>query len=398
MVLKLSLLLISLSTIAAPKNIIFIVTDGMGIASVTGARVYKGGVKVKLNLEKFKTIGLSKTHSSDNYTTDSAAGATAFSCGVKTYNGSIAMSDPKVDKTRKSRPLQTVFDVIKKKKMSTGIITTTSVTHATPASFYAHAVKRSQEKNIAKQVLGSNLKFLLGGGQKFFKNQSKNFKQHGWDFITTKNEFSKLNPKSKKPILGLFNKNHLAYQINNKDQPSLTELVKFGVQSLKKYKNGYFLVIESGRIDHAGHANKAKEHFTEILEMDKMLGYLLKNVNLNETLIVLTSDHETGGLALNGYGDINKVQGKEFIEGQTHKYGTHKFISWATGPGASNDYKHKAAYSAPMAAHTTVDVPIYAIGNGHQKFAGFMNNNEIMHKILKLLGLKFNSKVNLDNL
>ena len=373
-------LFISTSLLAKPtKNLIFIVADGMGLASVVGARVYSQGASGKLNIERFKTIGLSKTYSSDNYTTDSAAGATAFATGQKSYNGAISVDENK-------KQLQTIFDIGKKNNKALGIVTTTAVTHATPACFYAHAENRSQEKLIASQLKDSKLEFLLGGGAQFFKDYSKSLKKSGWKVIRKKSQLDELD--GSKPVLGIFAKNHLEYSIRNKKHPELIEMVEVGLKRLKKSKEGYMFVIEAGRIDHAGHANLAKEQFGEVLALDKTIKYLLDNVNLKDTLIVLTADHETGGLALSGYGDLDKVKG-DYLLTKKSNYGKNPFISWATGPAAISNPLHKAAYPTVMANHTTIDVPIYSIGNGHEKMGGFMLNNEITPKIMKLMGLHF---------
>jgi alkaline phosphatase len=392
------LLTLSVSAFAAKpkyaKNIIFIVGDGMGISSLTGTRIYSQGAKGELNIEKFKTIGLVKTFSSDNYTTDSAAGATAFASGVKTYNGAIGVSDKRLDKKGKSRPLQTVFDIARSVKKSIGIVTTTRVTHATPACFYAHVDKRNKENEIAAQLQNSKLDFLLGGGESFFTPFKEKLQKSGWNYITTKKQLDALRSKdSKAPVIGLFNKDHLSFSIHNKNEPELVDLVSFGLNRLKKNKNGYFFMIEAGRIDHAGHANLAKEQFGEVLALDKTVAYLLKNVDLKNTLIILTADHETGGLALNGYGDLNKVKGEHFLKGESKK-GDNSFISWATGSGSKNESTDKSAYHMKSANHTSVDVPIYSIGFGHQTMGGFMQNSDISHKILKVMGLKFTDPVN----
>ncbi len=379
------------------KNAIFIVGDGMGLTSITGTRVYSQGANGKLNIEKFPTIGLSKTYPTDDYTTDSAAGATAFSAGVKTYNGSIAMTDSKVDPTKKSRKLQTVFDVALKAKKSIGIVTTTRVTHATPACFYAHVDKRDKEDEIAIQAIDSKLNFLLGGGEKYFKPIREKFEKAGWKYVTKKDEFQSLDPvKTKSPVIGLFNSSHLTYSVQNKNEPELIDMVKWGLKNLEQNKNGYFFLIEAGRIDHAGHDNLAKEQFGEVLALDKTLQYLLDTVNLKDTIIVITADHETGGLSLNGYGPRDKVTGEYFLKGESEK-GGNSFISWGTGPGSKNDSTDNSAYHIDQANHTTVDVPIYSIGLGHEKFGGFQENSSITPKILSLMGLKITDQVNIDN-
>lgn len=380
---KLNLLLLLLLTVPAAyaktKNLIFIVADGMGLASIAGTRIYYQGAKGSLNIERFKTIGLSKTYSTDNFTTDSAAGATAFATTKKSYNGAIS-----VDKDQNK--LKTIFDVAIKNKKKVGIVTTTSVTHATPACFYAHAKLRSQERLIATQVKTSNLSFLLGGGSKYFsKDEIKKLNGSNWNTITRKSGLQLVN-KTDKSVLGIFSLEHLNYSIKNKNHPELVDMVKVGLKRLQKNPEGYMFLIEAGRIDHASHENKAKEHFGEVKALDDTINYLLKNVNLKETLIILTSDHETAGLAINGYGDIHKVKGDYFLNSKS-SYGDNPFISWATGPASKTHKNHKSTYYTNVANHTAIDVPIYSIGKGHNSMGGFMKNNEITLKVLKLMGL-----------
>jgi alkaline phosphatase len=233
----------------------------------------------------------------------------------------------------------------------------------------------------------------MGGGQDFFEklNTSK------WKHIKTKKELARLTVNPEKPVLATFSKNHMPYSIENTNAPELIDMVKWGYNNIKRNKKGYFLMIEAGRIDHAGHENEAEKQFGEVLALDKAIEYLLRTVDLSNTLIVVTADHETGGLALSGYGSQKKVKGDHFLKSGP-KWAKSKYISWATGPGADNGTGHLPSYNMKAAAHTTIDVPIYSIGKGHQKMGGFMNNNEIIHRILKLMNLKFTAKANLQNL
>ena len=317
------------------KNAILFIGDGMGLSYITAARLWSKGSKGKLNIEHFPVLGLVKTHSSDNFVTDSAASATALATGQKTYNGSISMSDPNKDLKKKSLPLTTIVDIAKADGKKVGIITTTRVTHATPASFYAHSKSRHLEKDIASQAVNSNIDLLLGGGRKYFygkswqdpdekkkgkqqdnRNLVKEMQSKGWQYLDKASQINS-EKKYKLPILGLFNYDHLSYETQRdpkkKQEPTLEELVAFGLKTLSQEKEGYVLIIEGGRIDHAAHANLHKEALGEVIGLDRAIGYVQKNTSKKETLIVVTADHETGGLAINGYGDVDQVKGEKFL-------------------------------------------------------------------------------------
>ena len=151
----------------------FFIGDGMGIAAVTGGRIWAHGANGSLNIEKMPFTGFVKTFSSSDFVTDSAASATALASGVKTYNGAIGLSDPVIDPSGKSRVLETLSDLAKKKGQSVGIVSTARITHATPASFYAHVPSRDLEEEIAKQALTSQVDLFLGGGREAFLPQRK---------------------------------------------------------------------------------------------------------------------------------------------------------------------------------------------------------------------------------
>ena len=402
-----------------PKNVIFIIADGMGPATVTATRIWAKGSGGSLNMEKFPVTGYAKTYSASDFVTDSAASGTALASGVKTYNKSIGLSYAKIDPAKKSRPLQNIVDVMKDNGYAVGLVSTARTTHATPASFFAHIKNRNLENEIAEQVKVSNLDLLMGGGRRHFLPQGSSYKGkrkdgrnlinelegNGWSMIQNKSQMNSFSdPSKKKRIVGLFSNTHMTYERikrNNKKntEPTFTEMVEFAVDFLSDRGKGFFLMAEAGRIDHASHDSLVRDMLEETLELDNCVGRLLKHPKLKDTLIVITADHETGGYAASGYGDVLKTRGEEFLKSKTTEDGRrYNHSSWATGPGEKGEKHHSdVAFKIYAANHTAVDVPVLANGPGSEIFGGYQNNTELPKKILSLFGLKFTAKANLEN-
>ncbi|KAI8973926.1 alkaline-phosphatase-like protein [Pilobolus umbonatus] len=305
-----------------PPSVIFMISDGFGPASETFARQYyswKEGLPVEYNLPLDEVfIGQSHTRSSSHLITDSAAGATAFSCGLKSFNGAIGVDS-------NYRPCGTVMEAAKlQHNMKTGLVVRSRVTHATPASFSTHVQSRIQEDTIAEQQIGHNplgrtVDLMFGGGLCYFTSNSSESScrhdnrdliseaktQYGWDVKTTLDGFYTLTEESELPILGLFADQHMNYAIDNDPylQPSLTEMsIKaLGIldRSSKLSGTGFFLMIEGSRIDMAAHSNDPATMFHEILEYQQTVELILQYVKNNpNTIFISTSDHETGGLTI----------------------------------------------------------------------------------------------------
>lgn len=356
-----------------PKNLIYIIADGMGPTVITATRIYARSSKGGLNLDKFKHLGMVKTYSATDYVTDSAASATALATGVKTYNKAIGVDINK-------KPLKTILDFAKAKKMATGIVTTSTVTHATPASFYAHHEDRNKENEIAKQVLKSDIDFLLGGGKKFFEaTEISKLLSHNWQIALKKDDLLTV-PLDKK-VLGIFANNHIPYRPDRKKEnyqgPDLKQMVFWSLDRFQKQKKNFVLIVEAARIDHALHDNEPEKAILETLELDELISGIRSKIT-NDTLIIVTSDHDTGGIALSGHGDVDKITGKTFL-GKTKE---RSYITFATGPGKERVYKAYKAY------HTAADVLIFAEGNGAENFTGFMNNIDIPKKLIQLFKWK----------
>jgi alkaline phosphatase len=328
-----------------PKNIILMIGDGMGLAQLYSAMTANGG---HLFIENFRNCGFSKTYSSSNYITDSAAGGTALACGTKTYNGAIGVDPDK-------NPVPNIREKAEKKGMKTGLVATTIITDATPAVFVAHVASRSSLEDIAADFLKTDIDVFIGGGANNFekrkdgRNLSNELKAKGYQVLYNINDISKV--KSGK-LAGLTAPGDNPIMPERGDM--LVPATETAINLLSQGKKGFFLMVEGSDIDHLAHSNSTPGVVLETLDFDKAVGAALKfAANNKETLIIVTADHETGGMTLNG-GD----------------YKTGMVTGKFTGTG-----------------HTGVAVPVYAFGPGAEEFGGFMENTDVAKKMMKLLGL-----------
>ncbi|KAH7053684.1 alkaline phosphatase [Linnemannia elongata] len=313
------------------RNVIMMVSDGFGPASQTYGRSYWQYINghpedAKTSLDEI-LIGASRTRSSNSLVTDSAAGATAFSCAMKSYNAAIGV-DPN------GNPCGTVLESAKANGMLTGLVVTSRVTHATPAAFSAHVVHRDMEADIAVQQigdysLGRQVDLMLGGGRCFFlpnttegscrlddRDLIKESKNYGWEHVVfNKNEFDALTTEHNNILprhtMGLFHPSHMNFEIDrdNKTEPALHQMAEIALKSLKKWSTGgegFFLMIEGSRIDMGAHNNDPVAHVHEILEYHRTIKVVKDFVASNpDTVMISTSDHETGGFTLGLQPDPN---------------------------------------------------------------------------------------------
>lgn len=327
-----------------PKNIILMIGDGMGLAQVTAAMY---ATKRKLALERFPIIGFHKNYSAHDLKTDSAAGATAFACGVKTFNGAIGMGADTL-------PCQTILEEAEEYGLATGLIATSQITHATPAAFIAHQPLRILFEEIAKDFLETEVDLIIGGGQRYFDyrvsdgvNLLKKMKQNNYkvtSFFDGDLADFRLD----------YNKNFAHFTSNDKPLPVsmgrtyLPYASKIGPAFLdQRSDKGFFLMIEGSQIDWAGHSNEGNLLINEVLDFDEAIEEVLRFANEDkETLVIVTADHETGGLAINPKSKMRNLK-LEFT---------------------TND-------------HTCVMVPVYAYGPQAEKFAGIYENTAIYDKM-----------------
>lgn len=327
-----------------PKNIILLIGDGMGVAQVFSAWTVNKGA---LNMTQMPFTGFSLTQSANNYTTDSAAGGTALSSGQRTYNGAIGVDTDTL-------AIPTILEISKSKGYATGLVSSSSITHATPASFIAHQPSRNMQEEIAADFIGSDIDIFIGGGRKFFdeRNDGRNLleelKQDSYLVFNSLDDAATVN-SGKLAILTADNHNE-AYPDRGEMLPEATEKA---INVLKNNKKGFFLMVEGSMIDWGGHANNTAYVVQETLDFDRAIGKALEFASSNkETLVIITADHETGGMTIAG-GDVDK----------SIVYG---------------DYTTKG--------HTAVMVPVFAYGAGADKFTGVYNNTDVFKKMKEAFG------------
>ena len=318
-----------------PKNIIFMIGDGMGPNQVAMAHASKGSA---LHMEGMPYKGTVVTTNFYGQITDSAAAGTALATGVKTINGAVGLNAG-------NETVPNIREYFAKKNKKTGIISTCIIADATPAAFGSHAPSRHNQDSIANQFITNNIDLIMGGGGSVFDAALRsNAQNKGYTLITKKSTLSNTNAKK---VLGLFADRDFPYkkQGYSEDIPTLEEMTKKGIRILDN-KNGFFLMSEGGRIDHAGHENNIDCNIEETLEFDKAvkaaLDFAKKDKN---TLVIVTADHETGGLQYD---------------------------------------KSKDEYYFTSKDHSATEVPLYAYGVGAEKFSGRMDNTQISQKIKSL--------------
>jgi alkaline phosphatase len=341
-----------------PKNIILLIADGTGLSQISSAFYYK---ESSPNYAQFKHIGLIKTSSSREDITDSAAGATAFASGIKTYNGAIGVDDD-------STEVATIVEIVAPKNIKTGVISTSSIVHATPASFYAHALKRSFYEEIATDLAASDLDFFAGGGTKFFNKRKdkrdllKDLRAKQFNLDTTKlGDFNSIKSYSK--VGYLLGANHMPPTAKGRGDylPRATEL---GIQFLNKDNSNFFLMVEGSQVDWGGHNNDSDYLISELIDFDDAIGKALDFAKKDgNTLVIVTADHETGGFTLAASKKTN-AKGKEY-----------------------SDYS-EIGPTFSTGGHSATLIPVFAYGPGAEEFTGVYENNEIFHKILKVTGWK----------
>ncbi|MFN8255805.1 MAG: alkaline phosphatase [Bacteroidales bacterium] len=329
------------------KNVILLIGDGMGVAQIYSGLTANHG---KLNFEQFKFIGFSKTYSASNYITDSGAGATALSTGKKTKNGYIGVDTA-------GKPLKTLLEIAEDNKMSTGLVATSSITHATPASFIAHCADRNDYESIANDFLKTDIDVFIGGGKNNFNKRKDGkdligeLKKKGYTVTDTITDF--VNLKTKR-LAGFTAKGHNPSILNGRGE-MLPVASNVAIDILSQNKTGFFLMIEGSQIDWGGHDNNTDYITSELIDFDKVIGQVLDFARKDKnTLVIVTADHETGGMAISG-GDIKNGN-------VVAKFSTKD--------------------------HTGVMVPVFAFGPGAEEFMGIYENNEIFFKIIQALGLE----------
>ena len=350
------------------KNVILFVGDGMGVSTVTAARILEGQLRGKpgeenvLSFEALPYVALSKTYNTNQQTPDSAGTMTAMMTGAKTKAGVISVNQNVIRgncASSKKNHLTTFLEEAESAGRSTGVVTTARLTHATPAATYAHVPERDWEddhelsleakqngcKDIAVQLIefpfGDGIDVAMGGGRRgFWPDSESDPEGHGekgnredgqnltkaWlvrykdaAFVWNNGQFDAINPADTRHLLGLFNRSHMAYEADRKrgpnGEPSLSEMTRKAIEILKKNDKGFFLMVESGRIDHAHHAGNAYRALTETIEFANAVKVALEQTLSNDTLIVVTADHShvftISGYPTRGNPILGKVVGND---------------------------------------------------------------------------------------
>lgn len=315
----------------APKYVIFMVPDGMGLSNVTAARIYKNGPDGgALALETLEYIGYQRTHSRNSTVTDSAAAASAWACGEKFNNGEISCLDNNedgiCDGTRAHE--KTILETAKDLGMATGLVANSDITHATPAAFGAHVHNRKCESEIFRQYMEKSIDVLLGGG--IATNRSscllegtddayndalvQQAIQNGYTYVTNQTEL--LNAGNASRLLGVFNSGGMTPIFARgaaNTEPTLAEMTNVALDVLEENANGFFLMVEGSQIDWANHARNAVYQIQETLDFDNSVKVAMDWMNASQerkdnTLLVVVADHECGGVIIDGpYGRLSQA-------------------------------------------------------------------------------------------
>lgn len=448
---------------AAPKNVIFFLGDGMGMTTMTAARIYAVGEDGELTVDTLPETAFVKTYSNDAQVTDSAPSMSAYMTGVKMNNEVISMSpntvavDPVTDANgnklgnncgaNNGTAAVTLLEQAKAKGLAAGVVTTTRVTHATPAATYSHICHRDLENDIAaasvpggagyNSALGAGLDVLLGGGSQFFtpfkdggkrsdgRNLITEAKAKNATFVSNVTELNAIDAGKTERLLGLFTSSHMSYDLDRDPakEPSLAEMTTKAMDVLAKNNKGYFLMVEGGRIDHALHETTAKKALQDMVAFDNAIKAALAKArvsdpDLKNTLVVVTADHDHT-LVLNGYakrtgkttaasaGVLGVV--KNYVTGAVDKDldgAPYSIIGFGNGENrtqgsrasmasldesvtGSNTYHQEAVVrvAAGGETHGGTDVFLAATGKGAETFTGTIDNTKVYSLVKAAAGL-----------
>lgn len=434
------------------KNVILFVGDGMGVSTVTAGRIYEGqkrgvdGESNSLAMERLPYAALSKTYTHDAQVADSAPTAVAMVTGVKTRNDIIGLNSEAVVGDcagSKGKEVMTLAAMAERAGQATGVVTTARITHATPAAMYAHTPHRDWEgdanmsaaaiaagcKDIAQQLVawphGDGFEVIMGGGRDRFlpttaddpedrdrkgsRKDGRNLIQdwsarygNSGTFVWDQAGFDRIGATTPR-VLGLFERSHMRYEADrlrdNGGEPSLAEMTAKTIDILGQNPNGFFLMVEGGRIDHAHHDGNAYRSLEDVVALDNAIKAALAKVNLSETLVIVTADH-SHVFTISGYPKrgnpiletVVDVDGQRTLGQDGKAYTT---LSYANGPGAIPagearpeptsttvpDYKQQSLVPLASETHGGEDVAIFAGGPWAHLFAGVVEQNYIYHVI-----------------
>ncbi|WP_108944240.1 alkaline phosphatase [Shewanella halifaxensis] len=440
------------TTATKAKNVILFVGDGMGVSTLTAARIFEGqqqagnqgGEENFLSFEQFPKTALVKTYNTNQQTPDSAGTMTAMVTGVKSKAGVLSVSDTSLRAnclSSKGNELITLVDLANAKGLSTGVVSTARLTHATPAASYARSPERNWEadsnlpqeavanecKDIAYQLVmrdeADALTVALGGGRRNFipndvtdgegklgrrtdgvdLTQAWTENHSNAAYVWDKAGFDAIDVDATDHLLGLFNSSHMEYEADRLDdtagEPSLTEMTAKSIELLNKNEQGYLLIVESGRIDHAHHAGNAYRAMMDTVELSNAVRTAVENTNPEETLIMVTADH-SHVFTIAGYpkrgnpilGLVHGIDGNVSIAKDGKPYTT---VGYTNGPGAvvgvrddlssvdtqDKEFKQQALIPTSSETHAGEDITLHAMGPGSDLVQGVIEQNVIYHII-----------------
>jgi alkaline phosphatase len=419
------------------KNVILVVGDGMGLSTVTAARIatdqrQSGRGATVLSFERLPQTALARTYAHNAWVTDSAAGITGLMSGVKTNNGVIGLdARAKFDNCASAQGADatSIAELAKAKGLSVGVVTNTRITDATPAGVYGHTPAREWEddsalppeavaqgcRDMASQLTESlargGVDVAFGGGRARFQPDSAGGRRAdgkdllgdwaaggaGRRLVSTGAELKALDLASARQVVGLFGPDNLPYRLSRDavglDVPSLPQMVEAALTVLSRNPRGYFLLVEGGMIDKASHMNNAARTLDETEELSEAVDLILKRVDLSNTLVIVTADH-SHGLVISGGGDFEAPE-------QAKDGKPYPTLSFATGPGAEIgprrdltgadlqdlDFIQPALVPMASAEHSGEDVAVYADGPGSQWIRGVVEQPYVFQVMRKALAL-----------
>lgn len=336
---------VEIEKVEHPKNIILLIGDGMALSQITAARTVSNN---QLNMLRCEYIGIQSTHAADTYITDSGASATAMACGEKTNYYTIGVDV-------EGNPITSIIDLAEANGMKTGIMTTSTIVHATPAAFFAHQTDRFAYEDIALQLTYKNIDFFMGGGKLFFNQRTDGLNLI--DSLLAKNYevVESLDQVSGDKKTAMFIANNQPQRYMWGRGHVLGNSLELAVSMFKNSEKGFFIMVEGAQIDWGGDENDQPYLISEMLDFDHAVGKAIDFAEADgNTLVIITGDHETGGFTL-----LDGDQTNNSVEGA--------FLT---------------------TAHTGSLVPVFAFGPGAKEFIGVYENSEIFHKMIAELGLK----------
>jgi len=417
----------------APKNVIVFIGDGMGVTTLTAGRIFVGqemgkfGEEHELSWDKFNHLALIKTYNTNAQVPDSAGTATAILSGYKTNIGAINVRpDKNLQKMFLEgcggETLPTLTDKAKSQDKSVGIISTARLTHATPAAMYSHSASRRIEankdlkapfdykgcKSISQQLVESDVDLALGGGRKEFTQSQLG----DWNGALVQTKAEMLTAPSNRRLLGLFTSSHMAFDADRDDtlEPSLAQMTNFAIDRLSSNAEGYVMMIEAGRIDHAHHGTNAYRALKDLQALDNAVSAAVARAG-DDTLILVTADH-SHAFTFSGYpvrgnpilGLARSIDPETGDAGEDYNLDEngkpYTTLGYQNGPNIrkrssktltddtvqSPDYKQQTAVNLASETHGGDDVALFAYGPGADRFKGVMEQDEIGQILGDLLG------------